>query len=79
MIRLELHDDITPATIEQLHIESDRERIHRIACRANELVHAMGSKYICHPDNRVKRKDGRDYCRDGPTVNNVVTLKKVIA
>jgi hypothetical protein len=69
---VELRDDITPAMVEGVRIETDRERIDRIVCRANELVHAMGRKYLCHPENRVKRKDGREYCRDGPTSNKVI-------
>jgi hypothetical protein len=29
--------------------------------RAEEMILAMGSKWLCHPDNFVKRKDGRVY------------------
>jgi hypothetical protein len=29
--------------------------------RAEEMILAMGNKYLCHPDNFIQRKDGKVY------------------
>jgi len=29
--------------------------------RAEEMILAMGNKWLCHPDNFIKRKDGKEY------------------
>jgi len=29
--------------------------------RAEEMILAMGNKWLCHPDNYIKRKDGKEY------------------
>jgi hypothetical protein len=28
---------------------------------SQKLIREMGSKYLCHPDNFIKRKDGKVY------------------
>ena len=29
--------------------------------RLNQVLRIMGNKWVCHPDNRVKRFDGKEY------------------
>ncbi|HZA95653.1 MAG TPA: hypothetical protein VE421_05910 [Burkholderiaceae bacterium] len=42
-------------------IKPTAERLEWLTWRALELKQAMGSRYLCHEKNRVRRLDGRSY------------------
>ena len=48
-----LHGVMTPETMAQLRSRND--------ARLKQKLKEMGNKWVLHPDNRVKRKDGKEY------------------
>lgn len=57
----EVQDWITPPQIEIVKVTPSAERLQWFAQRAKELREAMGSRYLCHEKNRVRRLDGASY------------------
>jgi hypothetical protein len=65
----EIQDWITPRQVEVVKVETPAEQLERIQQRAKELREAMGSRYLCHEKNRVRRLDGRTYRPRGVNTN----------
>ena len=65
----EVQDWITPSQVEIVKVAAPTERLERLAQRAKELKEAMGSRYLCHENNRVRRLDGRSYRPHDATTN----------
>jgi len=57
----QVSDWITPSHVEIIRVQPPTERLEWLARRAKELKEAMGSRYLCHEKNRVRRLDGRSY------------------
>ena len=56
-----IEDWITPKQVDYVKVETPAEQLERIRQRAKELREAMGSRYLCHEKNRVRRIDGRSF------------------
>ena len=56
-IGAELHDAITPPAIQLVKVETPAEKLEWLAKRAKEAKEKMGSSYLCHEKNRVRRLD----------------------
>lgn len=52
-----LKDWITPQQVDYVKVATPSEQLDRIRQRAQELREAMGSRYLCHEENRVRRID----------------------
>jgi hypothetical protein len=57
----QVEDWVTPSHVEIIRVKPTAERLEWLARRAEELKQAMGSRYLCHEKNRVRRLDGRSY------------------
>ena len=57
----QVKDWVTPSHVEIIRVKPTAERLEWLARRAAELNQAMGSRYLCHEMNRVRRLDGRSY------------------
>jgi hypothetical protein len=71
-----VEDWITPSHVEIIRVKPPTERLEWLARRAKELKEAMGSRYLCHEKNRVRRLDGQSYQTHQATSSNVRTLKR---
>ena len=75
--RAQVDDWITPPQVEIIKVKPPAERLEWLARRAQEIKEAMGSRYLCHENNRVRRLDGRSYQTHQVTcLNNVRSLKR---
>lgn len=57
----QVEDWVTPSHVEIIRVKPTAERLEWLARRAEALKQAMGSRYLCHEKNRVRRLDGRSY------------------
>jgi hypothetical protein len=64
----QVKDWVTPSHVEIIRVKPTAERLEWLARRAAELKQAMGSRYLCHEMNRVRRLDGRSYQAHQPTI-----------
>ena len=71
-----VEDWITPSHVEIIRVKPPAERLEWLARRAEELKAAMGSRYLCHEKNRVRRLDGRSYQAHQGMSSNVRPLKR---
>ena len=74
--RPQVSDWITPSHVEILRVKPPTERLEWLARRTKELKEEMGSRYLCHEKNRVRRLDGRSYQSHQATSSNVRPLKR---
>lgn len=72
----EILDWITPPHVQVIKVETAAEPFERIQRRANELREAMGARYLCHENNRVRRLDGRSYKPRKAGSSNVRAMKR---
>ncbi len=72
----DIEDWITPPQVEILKVTPPAERLEWFAMRAKELKETMGSRYLCHEKNRVRRLDGRSYRSHDMTRSNVMSIHK---
>ena len=72
----QVSDWITPSHVEIIRVKPPAERLEWLARRAKELKEAMGSRYLCHENNRVRRLDGRSYQALQGSSSNVRFLKR---
>lgn len=56
-----IQDWITPSHVEVVKVETPSAQLDRIQQRAKELREAMGARYLCHENNRVRRLDDQKY------------------
>ncbi len=56
-----IQDWITPSHVEVVKVETHAAQLDRIQQRAKELREAMGARYLCHENNRVRRLDEQKY------------------
>lgn len=56
-----IQDWITPSHVEVVRVETPAAQLDRIQQRAKELREAMGARYLCHANNRVRRLDEQKY------------------
>lgn len=54
-----LEDWITPPHVDVIKVAAPTTQLERIEQRARELREAMGPRYLCHAQNRVRRLDER--------------------
>ena len=76
--RAQLEDWITPCQIEIVKVDPPLERLEWLARRAQELKEAMGSRYLCHEKNRVRRLDGRSYPAHEVPHSNIKSLQRSV-
>ena len=62
----QVQDRVTPSHVQIIRVKPTTERLEWLARRAEELKQAMGSRYLCHENNRVRRLDGRVYEANQP-------------
>jgi hypothetical protein len=74
--KAQVKDWITPSQVEIIKIKPPAERLEWLARRAQELKEAMGSRDLCHENNRVRRLDGRSYQAHQVTRSNARSLKR---
>ena len=74
--KAQLEDWITPSQVEIVKVTPPAERLEWLAQRAKELKEAMGTRYLCHEKNRVRRLDGRSYRPREVTCSNVRPMKR---
>jgi hypothetical protein len=59
------HGEKQPVSSSSLRGVMTNDVLHQLEMNwrlnAQKLIKEMGAKYICHPDNFVKRKDGKVY------------------
>jgi hypothetical protein len=72
----QINDWITPSHVEIIRVKPPAERLQWLARRAEELKEAMGSRYLCHEKNRVRRLDGGSYQARQGSSSNVRPLKR---
>jgi hypothetical protein len=70
----DFEDWLTPPQVEILKVTPPAERLEWLARRAEELKETMGTRYLCHETNRVRRLDGRSYHSDDMTRSNVTSI-----
>jgi hypothetical protein len=74
--KAELQDWITPPQVEIVKVALPAERLEWLAQRAKELKESMGSRYLCHEKNRVRRLDGRSYRPHEVASANVMHMQR---
>ena len=74
--RTQVKDWITPSQVEIIKVQPPAERLEWLARRAKELKEAMGSRYLCHENNRVRRLDDRPHQALQVMRSNVLSLKR---
>jgi hypothetical protein len=74
--KTELQDWITPPQVEIVKVALPAERLEWLAQRAKELKESMGSRYLCHEKNRVRRLDGRSYRPHEVASANVMHMQR---
>jgi hypothetical protein len=74
--KTELQDWITPPQVEIVKVALPAERLEWLAQRAKELKESMGSRYLCHENNRVRRLDGRSYRPHEVASANVMHMQR---
>ena len=70
----DIEDWLTPPQVEIRKVTPSAERLEWLARRAEELKEAMGTRYLCHETNRVRRLDGRSYRPHDMTGLNVTSI-----
>ena len=72
----DIEDWITPPQVKILKVTPQAERLEWFAMRAKELKETLGSRYLCHEKNRVRRLDGRSYRSHDMARSNVTSIHK---
>ena len=72
----DIEDWLTPPQVEIRKVTPPAERLEWLAKRAEELKETMGTRYLCHETNRVRRLDGRSYRSHDMTRSNVTSITK---
>ena len=70
----DIEDWLTPPQVEIRKVTPPAERLEWLAKRAEELKQTMGTRYLCHETNRVRRLDGRSYRSHEMTRSNVTSI-----
>lgn len=74
--RAEVQDWLTPLQVEIVKVTPPTEQLEWFTQRAKALREAMGPRYLCHENNRVRRLDSASYRPHGVISGDVHSMQR---
>src|SRR5215203_484025 len=76
---VQIKDSITPPQIDVVKVATPAEQLERIRQRVQNIREEMGSRYLCHEQNRVRRIDTPEAAPPSTSKpNGRATIRRVI-